>query len=56
VIEQQTYLAQSQTTEVMAKAAWKKAGSQLDRVLGQTLEQTGISLNFDPAKVGSPRQ
>ena len=26
VIEQQTYLAQAQTTEVMAKAAWLKAG------------------------------
>jgi outer membrane protein len=51
VIEQQTYLAQAQTTEVMAKAAWMKAASQLDRVLGQTLEKTGISLNFDPAKI-----
>jgi outer membrane protein len=56
VIEQQTYLAQSQTTEVMAKAAWVKAASQLDRVLGQTLEKTGISLNFDPAKIEQRRQ
>ena len=38
MIEQQTYLAQSQITEVMAKGAWMKAASQLDRVLGQTLE------------------
>jgi outer membrane protein TolC len=56
VIEQQTYLAQSQTTEVMAKAAWMKAASQLDRVLGQTLEKTGISLNFDQVKVEPQRQ
>ena len=44
VIEQQAYLAQAQTTEIMAKAAWLKASAQLDRVLGQTLEKTGISL------------
>jgi outer membrane protein TolC len=50
VIEQQTYLAQSQTTEVMAKAAWIKAASQLDRVLGQTLEKSGISLQGDRAR------
>jgi hypothetical protein len=34
VIEQQTYLVQAQTTEVVAKAAWLKAAGQLDRVLG----------------------
>jgi outer membrane protein len=45
VIEQQTYLVQAQTTEVVAKAAWLKAAAQLDRVLGQTLEKSGISLN-----------
>jgi outer membrane protein TolC len=45
VIEQQTYLAQAQTTEVIAKAAWLKAAAQLDRVLGQTLENRGISLS-----------
>jgi outer membrane protein TolC len=44
VIEQQAYLAQAQTTEIMAKAAWLKASAQLDRVLGQTLEKTGISM------------
>jgi outer membrane protein len=44
VIEQQTYLAQAQTTEVISKAAWLKAAAQLDRVLGQTLENSGISL------------
>ncbi len=47
VIEQQTYLAQAQTTEVIAKAAWLKAATQLDRVLGQTLEVSGISLQTD---------
>jgi outer membrane protein len=44
VIEQQSYLAQAQTTEVVAKAAWVKAAAQLDRALGQTLENKGISL------------
>jgi outer membrane protein len=44
VIEQQSYLAQAQTTEVIAKAAWLKAAAQLERVLGQTLEDRGISL------------
>ena len=44
VIEQQTVLAQAQTTEVLAKASWLKAAGQLDRVLGQTLERNGISL------------
>ena len=48
VIEQQTYLAQAQTTEVVAKAAWLKAATQLERVLGQTLEKSGISLKTDP--------
>jgi outer membrane protein len=47
VIEQQTYLTQAQTTEVVAKAAWLKAAGQLDRVLGQTLEKSGISLKRD---------
>jgi outer membrane protein TolC len=55
VIEQQTYLAQAQTTEVMAKAAWLKAAAQLDRVLGQTLEKSGISLKGDQGEV-SPLQ
>ena len=44
VIEQQTYLVQAQTTEVIAKAAWLKAAAQLDRVMGQTLENSGILL------------
>jgi outer membrane protein len=56
VIEQQTYLTQAQTTEVLAKAAWVKATAQLERVLGQTLEKIGISLKGDPAETGSPRQ
>jgi outer membrane protein TolC len=56
VIEQQTYLTQAQTTEVLAKAAWVKASAQLERVLGQTLEKSGISLKGDPAETGSPCQ
>jgi outer membrane protein len=47
VIEQQSYLAQAQTTEVIAKAAWLKAAAQLDRVLGQTLNDKGISLKAE---------
>jgi outer membrane protein TolC len=55
VIEQQTYLAQAQTTEVIAKAAWLKAAAQLDRVLGQTLEKSGISLKTDPGEGWPPQ-
>jgi outer membrane protein len=50
VIEQETYLAQAQTTEVVAKAAWLKASAQLDRVTGQMLDRTGISLNDGQGK------
>jgi outer membrane protein len=55
VIEQQTYLAQAQTTEVVAKAAWLKAAGQLDRVLGQTLEKSGISLKRDQPVIEAPQ-
>ena len=51
VIQQQAYLAQSETTEVVAKAAWQKAAVQLDRALGQTLQHRNIALNPD-AKSG----
>jgi outer membrane protein len=44
VVEQETYLAQAQASEVVAKAAWSKAAVQLDRVTGQMLDRTGISL------------
>ena len=44
VIEQETYLAQAQTTEVTAQAAWKKAYAQLNRALGQTLEGNRIEV------------
>jgi outer membrane protein len=54
VIEQQTYLTQAETTEVVAKAAWLKAATQLDRVLGQTLEKGGISLKSDQPAVQPP--
>jgi outer membrane protein len=55
VIEQQTYLVQAQTTEVVAKAAWLKAAGQLDRVLGQTLERGGISLKRDQPVIEAPQ-
>jgi outer membrane protein TolC len=47
VIQQQAYLAQSETTEVVAEAAWQKAVVQLDRALGETLRHRGISLTPD---------
>jgi outer membrane protein len=55
VIEQQAYLAQAQTTEVTAKAAWLKAAAQLTRVLGQTLDNKGISFKANDGKVDSPQ-
>lgn len=51
VIQQQAYLAQSETTEAVAEAAWQKAVVQLDRVLGETLQHWSIALNPD-----KPRQ
>jgi outer membrane protein len=50
VIEQETYLAQAHSTEVVAKAAWLKAAAQLDRVTGQMLDHTGISLKDGQGK------
>jgi outer membrane protein TolC len=44
VIQQETYLAQAETTEVAAQAAWKKAEVQLHRALGETLQQNGIEV------------
>jgi outer membrane protein len=44
VIQQQTYLAEAETTEIMAQAAWKKSAIQLERALGNTLKQHGITL------------
>jgi hypothetical protein len=37
----------------MARAAWMKAATQLDRVLGKTLEKSGISLNAN--QIASPQ-
>jgi outer membrane protein len=45
VIQHQAYLAQSETTEVIAQAAWQKAVVQLDRVLGETLQHRRITIN-----------
>jgi outer membrane protein len=53
VIEQQTYVVQAQITEVVAKAAWLKATVQLDRVLGQTLDKSGISFKIDQGEGGA---
>jgi len=57
VIQQQAYLAQAQTTEIAAQAAWKKAGVQLDRALGDTLQRYGIDVGDvrrNRAPVGLP--
>jgi outer membrane protein len=42
VIQQQSYLAQAQTSEIVAQAAWKKAAVQLDRAVGETLQRHSI--------------
>jgi outer membrane protein TolC len=44
VIQQQTYLAEAETTEIMAQAAWKKSATQLERALGNTLKRQGITI------------
>jgi outer membrane protein len=54
VIEQETYLAQAQASEVVARAAWSKAAVQLDRVTGQMLDRTGISLKDGQVERNSP--
>jgi outer membrane protein len=46
VIQQQAYLAQAETTEIAAQATWKKAGVQLDRALGDTLQRRGIEMDW----------
>jgi outer membrane protein TolC len=51
VIQQQSYLAQAETTEIAAQAAWKKAAVQLDRALGNTLKQHGIEVKVGATKV-----
>jgi outer membrane protein TolC len=51
VIQQQSYLAQAETTEIAAQAAWKKAAVQLDRALGNTLKQHGIEVKAGATKV-----
>jgi outer membrane protein len=50
VIQQEAYLAQAQATEIVAKAAWKKAAAQLTRALGLTLEENGIALERNGGK------
>jgi outer membrane protein len=50
VIQQETYLAQAETTEVAARAAVKKADVQLQRALGETLTRNGIELQDDVSK------
>uniref|UniRef100_E6QLK8 Outer membrane efflux protein n=1 Tax=mine drainage metagenome TaxID=410659 RepID=E6QLK8_9ZZZZ len=53
VVEQQTYLAQAETTAVAARAAWMKAKVQLARALGDTLQQQGIAVVSPKAKSNS---
>jgi outer membrane protein len=48
VIQQQTYLAEAETTEIMAQASWKKSAIQLERALGNTLKRQGITIKGPP--------
>ena len=50
VIQYQSYLAQAESTEVVAKGNYFKARAALDRVLGTSLEANGIS--FEDAYKG----
>jgi outer membrane protein TolC len=54
VIQQQTYLAQAETTEIFAQAAWKKSAIQLDRALGNTLKKHGVTIDGTPPESGGP--
>jgi outer membrane protein TolC len=47
VIQQETYLAQAEATEVAAQAAWRKAEVQLHRALGETLQRNRIEVPSD---------
>ena len=40
----QAIQAAAETTEIMARAAWKKSAIQLERALGNTLRQHGITI------------
>ena len=56
VIQQQAYLAQAETTEVAAQAAFNKAAVQLYRALGETLEHQGIEVQPDTPRRNLPPQ
>jgi outer membrane protein len=56
VIQQQAYLAQAETTEVAAQAAFNKAAVQLYRALGETLEHYGIEVQSDTPRRNLPPQ
>jgi outer membrane protein len=55
VIEQQSYLTQAETTEIVAQLALKKATVQLYRALGDTLQRHGIDLDPDVTKTKLPQ-
>jgi len=44
VSQYQTFVAQSRSTEVAARGAYAKARTTLERVLGETIENNGISI------------
>ena len=56
VIQQETFLAQARSSEVVARSVWIKARIALDRALGDLLTNNGIS--YDQAVFGavSPAQ
>ena len=45
VVQNQTYLAQAQSTEIAARSNWVKARIELDHATGILLEQNGIQLD-----------
>ncbi len=55
VIQQQSYLVQAETTEIVARAAYKKSAVQLDRALGDTLQRHGIDFDADSTKARVPQ-
>jgi outer membrane protein len=45
VIQNEAYLAQAKSTEIVARSNWEKARIALDRALGNLLEKNRITLD-----------
>lgn len=55
VIQQESYLAQARSTEVVARSVWIKARVALDRSVGDLLEKNGITYD-DSVRGDLPRE